>query len=478
MRRFLAVLTAVAACGGGAGSEDEDSGLVEQPDAGETMGPPVSRTRIAEENQLEGSAAWMIGMPATSGQIEGYTSAISVASGERVEVKVSVNPAGAYGYRVFRMGHYGGKGAREVATGGPLEGRPQAGPSFDAATGLVRVSWPTSFELDTQGWLTGVYLVKLERADGWQSYVPFIVRDDKHDAEVVLQLPTATWQAYNRWGGESLYYSSHGMTGGKARKVSYDRPIHSELGWGSGLFLSQERPGVAWMESNGYDIEYLASSDVGGEKSRLGGTHKLYLTIGHDEYNSLEAIERLGKAAEAGTNLAFLTGNTLYWQVRWEDGGRTEVCYKDQVPEDPMVGVDDAHVATAFRSPPVNRPEIALVGVMSEGRAVRDNVPWIVADGGHWLYEGTGLATGDKIAGLVGFEWDTLYDVPQVPQGIKVLADSPVNDFRERHNATIYQRGEGFVFAAGTIDFARRLDDDRVARMLRNVLAKAGAERH
>ncbi len=477
---------AAGACGNGAGVPDAMTRTIDasatavdatetpdEPDA--APGDPTATMRIAEENRREGTTAWELGKPAMSGQVEGYANPLSVASGGKVELAISANPAGPVTWRIFRMGWYGGKGGREVHAGGTISAETQAAPSFDPVTGLVRAGWPKTLDVDTGGWLTGVYLVKLENASGFGSYVPFIVRDDRRDAEIALQLPTATWQAYNRWGGESLYASSHGMSGGKARKVSYDRPIHPELGFGSGLFHAQERPAVAWLEANGYDVEYLTSADVGGERNRLGSGHRIYVTVGHDEYNSLISIERIAAAADAGVNVAFLTGNTLYWQIRWEDGGRTQVCYKDKVSEDPLVGVDDRHVATSFRAEPVNRPENGFIGIMSEGRTVPDNVDWVVAKADHWLYEGTGLKNGDRIRGIVGFEWDTFFDNGAAPPGLVILADGPVNSFAARHNATIYTRGSAFVFAAGTIDFTRKLDDAHVDRMMRNLLEKAGA---
>ena len=171
------------------------------------------------------------------------------------------------------------------------------------------------------------------KQDGWQSYAVFILRDDTRDAEVAVQLPTATWHAYNSFGGESCYVSQHGLSGGHARKVSLARPTNE--GYGSATFLYIEHEGVRWLEDEGYDVEYFSSTDIGGTINRLGN-HRLYISLSHDEYTSMAGFDRLEAALTAETSLAFLTGNTIPWQVRYEDNDQTMVCYKDLFEEDPM----------------------------------------------------------------------------------------------------------------------------------------------
>lgn len=480
------ILAAVVALGGGCDDEDDDGGAVAGDGGpagdGGAAGPdapppdPNAPRRIAEENARPGTREWALTRPATSGEIEGFADALSVPAGTAVRVMVSLDPPGAFRWKLFRMGHYGGKGGRLVAEDGPLAGETQPPPTFDETTGLVRAPWTPTFEVEVGAdWVTGVYLFKLIRADeGGEAYVPLIVRDDTRDAEIAVQLSTATWQAYNDWGGESLYVTTHGMSGGKARKVSYDRPISPKLGHGAGLFPSQERPLVRWLEARGYDVEYVTNLDIGGPDGRVGA-HRIVVAVGHDEYQTLDAMERFAAAVERGTSLAFLTGNTFYWQARYEDDGRTVVCYKDKPTEDPLYGVDDAHVTTAFRRSPVNRPENSLLGVMSSGAAVSTPADWVVENASHWVYEGTGLARGDRLPGVVGFEWDGLVDNGRAPAGLVVLAHTVVDRPERPHHATIYERGDAFVFAAGSIYFVRELGQAPLARLFENVLARAGA---
>ncbi len=439
--------------------------------------------RIARENTLPGTSAWLLNNPAFNGEIAAYPNRESYAAGSEVKIAVSADPPGQFLWQLFRMGSYQGDGGRQYAEGGPLDAVTQTNPSFDGTTGLVTESWAPTFSVMTRDedgtpWLTGVYLVLLTKEDGLQCYVIFILRDDTRDAEVAVQLPMATYQAYNDWGGESLYTSQHGMSGGKARKVSLDRPINAWIGFGSGFFLNQEQPAVRWLEEHGYDVEYVSSLDTGGPNGRVG-THRLYISVGHDEYATMAAFDRLSAAVASGTSIAFLTGNTMYWQVRYEDGDRVIVCYKDRPEEDPLFLTNPRLVSTRFRNPPVNRPENELIGIMSDGSHINAPVDWIVTGADHWVYAGTGLAEGARLSGVVGGEWDGLVENGRTPDGIRVLASREVpNDIvpGSRHEATIYERGSAFVFAAGTMYFARGLDTEpAVEKILTNLLTRAGA---
>lgn len=465
----LVVATALlAGCGDGKSDVRADG----RPDIDELAG------RIAAENQQPGTGAWALDDPAMAGEIEGYASHVSAAAGDVVSVMVSMSRAGTFTWHVYRLGYYGGAGGRLIVEGGPVKGDTQADPTFEPDTGLIEASWTPSFTLDTSGWLTGAYVVRLERDDGKQSYVPLIMRDDTRTAEVALQHSTATWAAYNDWGGDSLYVSTHDLVRG--RKVSYDRPYVAGLGFGSGLLIGQEASFLRWLEERGYDVEYTTDLDTGGPSAQVDDNW-IFVAIGHDEYISMEQRLAYEQALARGVNFAFLTGNTMYWQVRYEDEGRTVVCYKDRVDLDPMVGVDDSRVSTAFRDPPVNLPENQFLGVISQGSAVSEGTDWIVQSSDHWIYAGTGLGNGDRIPGVVGFEWDGLLDNGLAPHGLTVLASStPLPDRPEEpHNATIYEDHGAFLFAAGSMYFGKLASDEpAVTRMIENVLGKAGADPH
>ena len=187
---------------------------------------------------------------------------------------------------------------------------------------------------------SGIYFAKLVREAGaaGSSHVFFIVRDDDGRSDLLFQTSDTTWQAYNQYGGNSLYV---GSPAGRAYKVSYNRPFTtrgtSEEDW---LFNS-EYPMVRWLERNGYDVSYF----TGVDSDRLGAEireHKAFLSVGHDEYWSGGQRANVEAARDAGVHLAFFSGNEVFWKTRWEDGHRTLVSYKEthaNAKIDPTAGV-------------------------------------------------------------------------------------------------------------------------------------------
>jgi hypothetical protein len=228
-------------------------------------------------------------------------------------------------------------------------------------------------------------------------------------------------------------------------------------------------------------VEYFSSTDIGGSAGRIGN-HKLYITIGHDEYATMATLDRLEEALTNGTSLAFLTGNTLVWQVRYEQNNRVMVGYKELAAEDPMRSVNPRLTTALFRDPIVNRPENQITGVMSDGSHNEQPADWVVTNADHWVYANTGLTNGSHIPDLVFYEWDSLVNNGVTPSGLIVLASSVVpNNIRpgSRHEATIYERGGAFVFAAGTIYFNQHMNDQpAVGQIVSNLLARAGATTH
>ena len=251
------------------------------------------------ENQKPGTAAWEITNPAAAREIEGYASKTSVNGGETIDLYVSTT-APRYSIDVFRMGWYGGAGARQVA--GPVErdGILQTTPSQDPTTGLIECAWRDPYRLTTSdadgAWATGVYLARLTtvaaapprgsaRANppGLQTFVVFVVRDDGRGAPLVFQSSVATFAAYNNWGGKSLYgFNSGNMP---ARKVSFDRPYASNpygvrLDGASDFLRRWEYNAVRFLEREGYDVEY--TTDVDTHDGAIPPGTRVFLSVGHD----------------------------------------------------------------------------------------------------------------------------------------------------------------------------------------------------
>jgi hypothetical protein len=232
---------------------------------------------------------------------------------------------------------------------------------------------------------------------------------------------------------------------------------------------------VRWLESNGYDVSYLSDEDVNNSTTNALLGYKGVLIAGHSEYWSTAMRNNLQKAINSGVNLAAMSANSLYWQIRYQSSAysgpnRIIVCYKDATL-DPISTKNPALTTVQFRNTPVSKPEQTLLGQMYISYLQGNGYPWVVSNASSWVFGGTNVQNGDSLAGLVGYEFDQTF--PQSPQprtivgadgvaGVEVLAASPVTDVYNNlvtSNSTLYTAPSGArVFDIGTIQWAWGLD--------------------
>jgi Domain of unknown function (DUF4347)/Domain of unknown function (DUF4082) len=390
----------------------------------------TAQNAIVLENQKTGTTNWQIGGTnlANNNEIAGYGDASSINKGQALNLKVSLAQAGKYNLDVYRLGYYGGAGGRLISSVAGLNGVTQAAPTIDPNTRLVEAKWNTSYTLQTAAdWTTGLYLAKLtDSTTGKQSYVEFVVRDDNRPTEIGFQEANNTVAAYNNYGGYSSY-AFNSINNQPAYKVSFDRPLSPTT---QGV-LAWEYQTASWAEAQGYDISYYANTDVQTNPFQLY-SQNAFLSVGHDEYWSMDMRNNVEKARDNGTNLAFFSANSAYWRVRYEpsttgQANRVLAIYKDDWNLDPIAQLDNSQATTRFRSTQVNRPENALLGVMYVGQTsnVTGGYDFVVSNAADPYYAGTGLKNGDKIPGLVGYEWDGVVNNGLTPNGLVVLSSSP-----------------------------------------------------
>ena len=255
-----------------------------------------------------GTEGWRVMRPA-GGRISAYTSAISALPGTRVGMYVSTSAAG-YRVSAYRIGSYpGGTGAR-VWRSGFLEGETQTSAVLDPVeTRTVVAPWHRSLTLDTTGWEPGFYVLKLRTGRGWETAVPYVVRSPSARGTVALVAPVTTWQAYNEWGGHSLYVGPAGDR--RSWAVSYDRPFN--LATGANDYRTAAIPVIVRAERLGIPLSYYANTDLDADPGVLVGARG-YVSMGHDEYWTPAMRKAVERARDGGTNLAFLGANTMYWR--------------------------------------------------------------------------------------------------------------------------------------------------------------------
>src|SRR5271166_4588500 len=287
---------------------------------------------IVCENALPGDpqSEWQIqgvGDPT----IQGFATSMSVDAGQTESFKIKT-PASSYHIEILRLGYYGGDGARLVASGiAPTAQLPQTQPECltSSSTGLIDCgNWGVSASWTVpSNAVSGVYIALLTRDDTeGQSQIPFVVRNDASHSEVLLQTSDATWEAYNDYGGNSLYTCTVACPPGKpaaykaAYAVSYNRPFDGSLATDDGLsyLYYAEYQMIYWLEENGYNVSYTSEAEVANQGALLKN-HKLFISDGHDEYWSSGQRESVEAAGAAGVNLAFFSGNEMFWKTRWEN---------------------------------------------------------------------------------------------------------------------------------------------------------------
>jgi len=421
--------------------------------------------------------------------IQGFASDISVDQGGTVEFKVKT-PASDYRLNIYRMGWYGGDGARLVDTVQPSAALPQVQPpcSTDAATGLVDCgNWAVSARWNVPATATsGIYFAKLVREDGTSgtSHVVFVVRDDDGHSDLLFQTSDTTWQAYNTYGGHSLYAGGPGTSPDRAYKVSYNRPFTTRGTSNEDWVFNSEYPMVRWLERNGYGVSYFTGVDTDRSGPELR-EHRAFLSVGHDEYWSGGQRANVEAARDAGLNLGFFSGNEIFWKTRWENDHRTLVSYKETHAS---AKIDPAGTwtgtwrdARAF-NPEGPQPENALTGTMFTVNSGTTAIQVPAAEGKLRLWRNTSAAT--LSAGstetltddTLGYEWDEDLDNGARPAGLVRLSSTTVDgveklqDYghtfgpgRATHHLTLHRDDNGaspdaLVFGAGTVQWPWGLD--------------------
>ncbi|MEO8289285.1 MAG: N,N-dimethylformamidase beta subunit family domain-containing protein, partial [Chloroflexota bacterium] len=449
---------------------------------------------IVAENCLAGNppSEWDISGDGDQ-TIQGFATDISVDKGQAVSFKVATN-ASAYRFDIYRMGYYGGMGARKVATILPSAALPQSQPGClnEVATGLIDCgNWDVSGSWSVPVTATsGIYFAKVVRNDtGGASHIVFVVRDDSSHSDMLFQTSDTTWQAYNQYGGNSLYT---GSPAGRAYKVSYNRPFTTRRTSDEDWLFNSEYPMVRFLEANGYDVSYFTGVDT----DRLGSlllNHKTYLSVGHDEYWSGGQRANVETARNAGVNLAFFSGNEMFWKTRWEDSTdgsntpyRTLVSYKETHANSVIDPADPPTWTGTWRdprfSPPADggRPENALTGQLFMVNCCSYAMTVPAADGKMRFWRNTAIANLPANGsftlpdGTLGYEWDEDFDNGARPAGMVRLSSSTINGVQylqdygstyssgtANHHMTLYKHSSGaLVFGAGTVQWPWGLDSN------------------
>jgi hypothetical protein len=461
---------------------------------------------------MPGTAAWRLPGPArllggaARGAIAGYVAEQTPSPGALERVYVRAPGAGRVRIEIYRMGWYGGTGGRLVGQSAQLPVVNQPPCIHRAKTGLTECDWhPTLSFTIPEALPSGVYIVKMEASSGAQGDCMFVLRP-LHTPKLLVQIPTATYEAYNAWGGDSLYPGGAarvGVTGtNQGVEVSYDRPYDSQTG--AGQFFIGDVAVVRFLERYGYPVGYTTQAAVDGDPGQLRGARAV-IDEGHSEYWSQGDLQAFARARDEGTSLIFLSSDTMAWRVRFEaatsassQAGEAEhriVAYKEHA------GVDPDHAPPMFADGGSRLVGSAYDGCITPrlsqpGPPVYRYFDWRPSPGlkPSWLFADTGINPATRIPGIVGYELDeqtlaTPVGTLLVGQGTEARCMSEGEPSPTRGTiaqSTLYKAPSGaLVFATGTLGWeyglspvpqaspdAPRTPDGRVVGMTRNLLTR------
>lgn len=447
--------------------------------AAATWAAENSPNLIQQENAREGARDWQLtrvkipGSGCRSASIEGYCSKQSVEAGDVIDIMVSTNPARAFRVEIFRTGYYGGRGARLMQTIERVEGMTQEEP-VPGDKDLHECRWKKSVSLQIPNdWISGVYLGRLTtipegKEPYWQSYVIFIVRDDR-PVDILFQCSDNTWQAYNIWPSHYSVYTHPKGGQGPWADVSFDRPygreaqytsvVNDPLTVGAGEFIPYEFPMTYWLEQHGYDVSYVSNSDM--VTPHRGLKSRTFISVGHDEYWDHRQFDSVTRMRDEGVNLLFLSGNSVCWvtPLRASSDGRGNRVFFRGGPygaeNDYAVERERDHGPFPYRGP----DEGLLMGARNV-EPVNGGGDWTATKANHWIFDNTGMKDGDSIPGLIGWEY---HGQPADIPGLEIVGGGTAwqgGENPQQWTATIYPGPKGnIVFNAATIWWAQALGD-------------------
>ena len=477
-----------------------------------TTGKRGSTTRGLWPSAIKENFAIVPSPDRSEPQLWCYTDKLSYAPGDRIQLHVSTS-APRYDLTISRDGAV----STIVLERKGLPGRLHATPGEASVIGC---GWPIALEVKAgDDWRSGGYIVHLvaDMPDGTMidAHHVFILRAGKRAASILQVAATSTWIAYNDWGGSNHYEGITGPNGNQyspylsterpwtrgfgflpvgAPRIPVREPLrqgaaprypHMEWAYANGYskkyasagWASYDRHFLRWAEGQGFEVDLATLHDLHFDPDILK-RYKLAVFVGHDEYWSAEMRDAADRYVEGGGRVARFAGNFL-WQVRLENEGKTQVCYKYRArKEDPYFNDPERrHLTTnAWEAPEVGRPGTSTFGLNSlrgvyvgwGGCVPRGPGGFTVYRPEHWAFRGSDLYYGDVLGGtskIFGYEVDGLdytfrdglpFPTAQAgaPEGLEILAMGHASVLEENHGnpgTDLFIGDEDLAFAAETL---------------------------
>jgi len=394
------------------------------------------------------------GTYAAEDKLAGYTNSASVLPGEALMLRV--RSAAEWSVKIVRIGSYLGGDGRLVDSVGTQAAVSQQDCTVTAGTSMVECPWNDTLTFATGAWPTGLYIARMESADGY-AIAPFVVRTANPSGTTLVKIGMISLTAYNQFGGHNAYMGPAQQTENKSTVTSFDRPLD---GWGLKTFKDFEFSVAQAVDRNLPNASWATDVDVHSGAVSLAGVRSI-VTSGHDEYWTAAERSKVESALKSGTNL-FVTGaNSIYWRVRLQPsavGVDRQVAIYKTAKKDPVK--NSKNTTVRWRGAPKANPESRISGTMyyhSYDYCRDQNFDWIVSDPSWWGYANTGTTAGSRIPGLVGREVDQIVRKYEIPRTTQIVSHTGFTcsysggTKKKAHDATyITNKAGGALFAVGT----------------------------
>ncbi|MDP4083232.1 MAG: cell wall-binding repeat-containing protein [Bacillota bacterium] len=402
--------------------------------------------------------------------IEGYSDQISYFPGQTIQLKVHA-PNLTFSINMIRYGKEE-KILKNIST---ISGQPQ---NYFPDSYKEGAEWDTTYQFKIpDNWQSGLYAARLfDHAN--QFFVTFVIKNKQPlKKDIAVLSSTDTWQAYNDWGGKSLY--TYQVMNGKSifqNVVSFERPNpKADPNGDVGHLANGEKHILSWLESMGYHYDLMADHDL-NDNPHLLDPYKVLIISTHSEYWTPQMYSNLQNYLHHGGTLLYLAGNGIYWRANLEDG-KIEVNknsgYKSLLKLKWKGG----------RFGATSHPESSVLGVRYRSTGFAIPAPYRVINPSHWIFAHTNVKRGDLI-GVKGLNavsksiggasgWETDQMDKNSPKNTILLAKG-TNTFGKGADMVYYDTPEGGgVFSVGSITFGGSLIiDPKLSIMVENIIQR------
>ena len=330
-------------------------------------------------------------------RVEGWFDSVSATCGQSVGLHISGNAAPVK-ISIYRMGYYDGAGARlidQVTTKAAISS--YAAPEISSSPkSTVTTSWPVAFIFKPdKNTPPGQYLFRMDDGIGKPTFAPLMIENPEARGTTFISA-VMTWQAYNQWGGYSLYKGPNLKRTSRSTVASFDRPYDGD---GSGQTRYMELPILRLAEEKGLDLAYATDYDLDENAPQIKSAVTLVMG-GHSEYWTNNMRDNLQSAIDRGTNLIVFGGNTGYNRIRIEDNRKLAMWRRTK--SDPYGDVADK-ATTAWRMAPIRKPESLILGSQYIGLGVSGDFK--ITHPTRWPFNV--MAKPDRLKMVVGREVDS-----------------------------------------------------------------------